>query len=93
MVQVENEYGSYAMQTQEKDMEYLTSLRDITRKLVGDDVVLFSTDGAGVDYLVGGVIPDVLPTVDFGCGSDPDENFRIQRMFAPRGKLWLVNWS
>ena len=101
MIQVENEYGSYAMQTQNKDMEYLTSLRDLTRELVGDDVVLFSTDGAGSGYLVGGVIPEVLPTVDFGCGNDPNEAFRVQRMYSPRGPLvnseyypgWLDHWE
>ena len=35
---------------------------------VGDDVVLFSTDGASLDWLVAGVVPGVLPTVDFGSG-------------------------
>ena len=32
-------------------------------------MVLFSTDGASLDWLVAGVVPGVLPTVDFGSGS------------------------
>ena len=100
MVQVENEYGSFALQTGHKDMEYLTELRDLTLRLVGPDVQLFTTDGAGDNNLVQGVIPEVLPTVDFGCGSDVEEAFASQRRFAPRSPLvnseyypgWLDHW-
>ena len=100
MVQVENEYGSFAMQTGHKDMEYLSQLRDLTRSLVGEGVELFTTDGAGDNFLVGGVIPGVLPTVDFGCGTDVEEAFASQRRFEPRSPLvnseyypgWLDHW-
>ena len=98
--QVENEYGSFALQTGHKDMEYLTELRDLTRRMVGPGVELFTTDGAGDNYLVQGVIPEVLPTVDFGCGGGVEEAFASQRRFAPRGPLvnseyypgWLDHW-
>ena len=44
-VKVENEYGSYGLQTKRCDKEYLRNLRDIIYNLVGDNVVLFTTDG------------------------------------------------
>ena len=101
MIQVENEYGSYALQTKHKDMEYLTSLRDLLINLVGDDVVLFSTDGAGADYLINGAVPGVFATIDFGCGTDSDEAWQTQRLFEPTGPLtnseyypgWLDHWE
>ena len=34
MIQIENEYGSYALQTGHKDIQYLTDLRDMVRRLV-----------------------------------------------------------
>ena len=34
MIQIENEYGSYAIQTGHKDIRYLTALRDVVRNLV-----------------------------------------------------------
>ena len=69
---------------------------------MGDDVVLFTTDGAGSDYLINGVIPGVFPTVDFGCGADTEGAFRVQReMFAAGGPPvnsefypgWLDHWE
>ena len=101
MVQVENEYGSFALQTGHKDMKYLTELRDLTRRLVGPGVQLFTTDGAGDEDLVQGVIPGVLPTVDFGCGANVEEAFLSQRRFEPGCPLvnseyypgWLDHWD
>ena len=34
MIQIENEYGSFALQTGHKDIHYLTALRDLVRRLV-----------------------------------------------------------
>ena len=45
VVQVENEYGSYAGQTGHSDTEYLIHLRDLIKKEMGDEVFLASTDG------------------------------------------------
>ena len=65
-------------------------------------MVLFTTDGAGSDYLINGVIPGVFPTVDFGCGADSEAAFRVQReMFDVGGPLvnseyypgWLDHWQ
>jgi beta-galactosidase len=50
MVQVENEYGSYATQTNDcRQMEYLTHLRDFTREKLGKKVLLYTTDGNSID--------------------------------------------
>ena len=48
MVQLENEYGSYAGQTNDcTQIEYLTHLRDFARSKLGRNVILYTTDGAG----------------------------------------------
>lgn len=61
MVQVENEYGSFAC-----DRNYSLWLRDETLRLVGDKAVLFTNDGPA--QLPCGKIDDVLATLDFGAG-------------------------
>ena len=45
MLQIENEYGSYATQTSHSDTEYLIYLRDKAKQYFGNSIVLFSTDG------------------------------------------------
>ena len=69
---------------------------------VGPDVLFFTTDGAGADYLINGVIPGVFPTVDFGCGGDSEAAFRLQRRFLGVGGPpvnseyypgWLDHWQ
>ena len=45
MLQIENEYGSYAAQTSHSDTEYLIYLRDKAKQYFGNSIVLFSTDG------------------------------------------------
>lgn len=94
-VQVENEYGSYYT----CDSVYLAHLRDLFRNLLGDDVVLFTTDGPGGQDC--GKIPEVYSTVDFGPGSDVDSCFASQREYEPQGPLvnsefytgWLDHWG
>jgi len=101
MVQVENEYGSFALQTGHKDVLYLEELRDLIKHLVGNDVLLYSTDGAGFDYVNNSVITGVFPTVDYGCGGNVDEAFKVQRTFEPGAPLvnseyysgWLDHWQ
>ena len=61
---MENEFGSYAS----CDRNYTGHLRDLFKQYLGNDVVLFTTDGAGPGYLVCGPIPDVYAGVDFGPG-------------------------
>ena len=96
-VQVENEYGSYYA----CDRQYTTALRDLFRQFLGNDVVLFTTDGNSVNYLKCGYIPGVYPTVDFGVDADVRKAFNNQRTVAKIGPLvnsefypgWLDWWG
>ncbi|XP_045618256.2 beta-galactosidase [Procambarus clarkii] len=97
MVQVENEYGSYPA----CDFAYTSHMRDLIRQGLGDNVVLFTTDGNGVNYLKCGKIPGVYSTVDFGSGGDASKEFAAMRLFEPHGPLvnseyypgWLDHWG
>ncbi|XP_072526060.1 beta-galactosidase [Salminus brasiliensis] len=96
-VQVENEYGSYFA----CDFDYLRHLIKLYRSYLGDEVVLFTTDGAGVGYLKCGSIQGVYATVDFGPGGNVTAAFEAQRHAEPRGPLvnsefytgWLDHWG
>lgn len=97
-VQVENEYGSYYA----CDRNYLEHLNSVFRQYLGPDVVLFTTDGAGDNYLkCGTLIPSLYATVDFGITSDPAQHFKAQRDYEPKGPLvnsefytgWLDHWG
>ena len=96
-VQVENEYGSYPL----CDSDYYNNLHSIFRKYLGEDVVLFTTDGANMVDLKCGADPQLFyATVDFG-GVNASFNFKTQRSFEPRGPLvnseyytgWLDSWG
>lgn len=73
-VQIENEYGSYG-----NDKQYLNYLKDalIQRNI---DVLLFTSDGPADMMLAGGMVQDVLPTVNFG--SRPTESFAMLEKHA-----------
>ena len=97
-VQVENEYGSYFA----CDRQYLQHLYQTFRKYLGDNVVLFTTDGAGDGYLkCGSLVPQMYATVDFGITDDPEQSFKAQRDYEPQGPLvnsefytgWLDHWG
>ena len=60
-------------------------LRDKAIELLGEDVILYTTDGAGSGFLIGGKIPGVYATVDFGADNDPASDFHQQRLYEPRG--------
>lgn len=64
LMQVENEYGSYFA----CDYNYMRHLASLFRSHLGEDVVLFTTDGAGVGYLKCGSLQGLYATVDFGPG-------------------------
>ncbi|VDM63885.1 unnamed protein product [Angiostrongylus costaricensis] len=85
MVQIENEYGSY----KECDRNYTAWLRDLTRKFLGKDTVVYTTDGSGDSFLKCGTVPDTLATVDFGPSSKAAINasFSAQKKFLPQGKI------
>ncbi|XP_037530240.1 beta-galactosidase [Nematolebias whitei] len=67
-VQVENEYGSYFA----CDFNYMRHLSDVFRSHLGEEVVLFTTDGAGLNYLKCGSLQGLYATVDFGPGGAVD---------------------
>uniref|UniRef100_A0A6Q2X3W3 Beta-galactosidase n=1 Tax=Esox lucius TaxID=8010 RepID=A0A6Q2X3W3_ESOLU len=96
-VQVENEYGSYFA----CDRDYLRHLTKLFRSHLGNDVVLFTTDGAGVRYLKCGALQGLYATVDFGPGGNVSVAFDAQRHAEPHGPLvnsefytgWLDHWG
>lgn len=61
MLQVENEYGSYA-----GDHVYMGKIRDMVRA-AGFEVPLFTADGGG-HMMANGSLPDVLPGLNGGSG-------------------------
>ena len=62
--QIENEYGSYSSVA--CDHDYMAHLHNIARQHLGDDVVLFTTDGNSMSDLVCGATNETYATVDFG---------------------------
>ncbi|NXF52468.1 BGAL galactosidase, partial [Oceanites oceanicus] len=97
MVQVENEYGSYFT----CDYDYLRSLLKLFRQHLGDEVVLFTTDGASQFHLRCGALQGLYATVDFGPGGNVTAAFLAQRGSEPTGPLvnsefytgWLDHWG
>ena len=73
--QVENEYGSFSA----CDAVYMTQLRDLLRLHLGNDTLLFTTDGGDDSYLRCGPVAGAFATVDFGTGSDAAAAFAAQR--------------
>lgn len=61
-VQVENEYGSY----QACDFDYMKHLAGLFRALLGEEILLFTTDGP--QGLKCGSLKGLYATVDFGPG-------------------------
>ncbi|KAK6759061.1 hypothetical protein RB195_016339 [Necator americanus] len=89
MLQIENEYGSCSY----CDRVYTKWLRDFVRSYLGNNIVIYTTDGGSKSYLKCGVVPDTLPTVDFGPTSDENVKaaFEAQRKYLPNGHGPLVN--
>lgn len=96
-VQVENEYGSYFT----CDYDYLRFLQKLFHQHLGDDVLLFTTDGIFQKFLKCGALQGLYATVDFGSGINVTAAFQIQRKSEPRGPLinsefytgWLDHWG
>lgn len=98
MVQVENEYGSYPV----NDLNYLLWLRDLFQSYIGNNAVLFTTDGRDLSMITRGKIPGVFSTIDFGPTAEPLEAvFRSLRKVQPKGPLvnsefyvgWITYWG
>ncbi|XP_054644358.1 beta-galactosidase-1-like protein [Dunckerocampus dactyliophorus] len=96
-VQVENEYGSYYA----CDYNYMRHLRTLLRVFLGEDTILFTTDGNTDKEMRCGTLQGLYATVDFGTGDNITEAFRRQRQFEPQGPLvnsefytgWLDHWG
>ncbi|XP_062258601.1 beta-galactosidase-1-like protein [Platichthys flesus] len=96
-VQVENEYGSYFA----CDYNYMRHLRTLFRFFVGEDTVLFTTDGNTDKEMMCGSLEGLYATVDFGTDTNITKAFSRQRRFEPRGPLvnsefytgWLDHWG
>ena len=60
-------------------------METIFRKYLGDDVILFTTDGGF--GLKCGTLPSLFTTIDFGAGGDPKEQFATLRKVQAQGPL------
>lgn len=96
-VQVENEYGSYFA----CDYNYMRHLRTLFRLFLGENTVLFTTDGNTDKEMTCGSLEGLYATVDFGTDTNITAAFQRQRRFEPRGPLvnsefytgWLDHWG
>uniref|UniRef100_A0A1A8IUQ5 Galactosidase, beta 1-like n=1 Tax=Nothobranchius kuhntae TaxID=321403 RepID=A0A1A8IUQ5_NOTKU len=96
-VQVENEYGSYFA----CDYNYMRHLRTMFRFFLGEDVILFTTDGNTDKEMTCGTLDGLYATVDFGTDTNISDAFNRQRRYEPRGPLvnsefytgWLDHWG
>ncbi|XP_034088288.1 beta-galactosidase-1-like protein [Gymnodraco acuticeps] len=96
-VQVENEYGSYFA----CDYNYMRHLRALFRFFLGEDTVLFTTDGNTDKDMKCGTLEGLYATVDFGTDTNITKAFDRQRRFEPQGPLvnsefytgWLDHWG
>ncbi len=69
MVQIENEFGSYGdVQSNPLDLQYMLHLVALARQHLGNDVVLYTTDGGNEGYMIRGTLNgSIVYTVgDFG---------------------------
>ena len=60
MVQLENEYGSYAKQTSHTDTEYLIQMRNLLRKYLGTEILIYATDGCSSQDVLNSNTPGVF---------------------------------
>lgn len=85
-MQVENEYGSYG-----NDHLYLRHL-ELKFRQHQIDAILFSSNGAGDQMFVGGALPSLLRTVNFGTGADVEGNLKVLRKYQPSGPLFVTEF-
>ncbi|XP_053149412.1 beta-galactosidase-1-like protein isoform X2 [Hemicordylus capensis] len=96
-VQVENEYGSYYA----CDYDYLRHLLTVFRAHLGEEVLLFTTDGTKESELRCGTLQGLYATVDFGPDANITKAFERQRLYELKGPLvnseyytgWLDYWG
>lgn len=94
MVQVENEYGTWG-----DDSQYMAAVRDVVRSSGFDKVQLFRCDwSSNFDRYQ---LPGVAGTLNFGAGSNIDEQFKKFRQVNPDAPLmcseywtgWFDQWG
>ncbi|XP_029034626.1 beta-galactosidase-like [Osmia bicornis bicornis] len=96
MVQVENEYGSFACDTQ-----YMSRLRDIMKEKIGTKALLYTTNGANDVMLSCGSVSNTYTTIDFGTSTNVKKAFETMRVYQSQGPLvnsefypgWLTHWQ
>ncbi|XP_053554161.1 beta-galactosidase [Bombina bombina] len=96
-VQVENEYGSFMA----CDYNYMRHLEVKFRTYLGDQIVLFTTDGNTENELKCGTLQGLYATVDFGPVPNATKAFEALRKIQPKGPLvnsefytgWLDYWG
>lgn len=96
-VQVENEYGSYFA----CDHNYMRHLQTLFHLFLGEQTVLFTTDGNTDKEMTCGTLQGLYATVDFGTKNNVTEAFERQRRYEPQGPLvnsefytgWLDHWG
>ncbi|MBZ3880616.1 Beta-galactosidase-1-like protein [Sciurus carolinensis] len=94
-IQVENEYGSYRA----CDFNYMRHLAGLFRALLGDKILLFTTDGP--EGLKCGTLKGLYATIDFGPADNMTKIFALLRKYEPHGPLvnseyytgWLDYWG
>ncbi len=94
MVQVENEYGSYAT-----DKEYIANIHDIVKGAGFTDVPLFQCDWSS--NFQNNALDDLVWTVNFGTGANIDEQFKKLKEVRPNTPLmcsefwsgWFDHWG
>ena len=94
MVQVENEYGSYAT-----NKPYVSEIRDCLRSVGFDKVVLFQCDWSS--NFEQNALPDLLWTMNFGTGAKVLDQFRRVKELRPDAPLmcseywsgWFDGWG
>ena len=94
MVQVENEYGSYAT-----DKKHIATVRDMVKGAGFTDVPLFQCDWSS-NFLNNG-LDDLLWTINFGTGANIDQQFEGLKKARPDSPLmcsefwsgWFDHWG
>ncbi len=94
MVQVENEYGGYAV-----DKEYIANIRDMVKDAGFTEVPLFQCDWSSTFQLNG--LDDLVWTINFGTGANIDAQFKKLQEARPDAPLmcsefwsgWFDHWG
>lgn len=94
MVQVENEYGAYAV-----DKPYVSAIRDIVKSAGFTEVPLFQCDWSSTFDRNG--LDDLLWTINFGTGANIEQQFKRPREARPETPLmcsefwsgWFDHWG